>query len=172
VLDRLALRIARRQGADQRLLEGRCAAGASQRVLHGVIGGAKRHELAGLVEKVPRQVVVWTRAIGHAPMGHGAARIMLQLLAEAFYALRVIVGVDPDQAAIEPELRLGRCRGDRPAELAEIVVAHVIPRSDQGMTIAHWLRLNRDNYCAVCFLSSATSFAVMREVCPPKRAVT
>src|SRR5262249_31667577 len=147
VLDRLALGIARWQGADQSLLERRGVASAGERVLCGGIGRGERLELARRIEQMPGQVVVGAGGIGQTPMRHGAARVTLQRLAETFYAFFVIVGVDPDQAAVEPELRVGRCRGDRPAVAAEIVVAHVIPRENQGMTISRPLGPNRDNEC-------------------------
>ncbi len=125
VLDRLALRVAGRQGADQGLLDGRRAVRAAERPLHGIVGRRQCLGFSGRIVEVPGQVVVRARGIGDAPMRHGAAGIMLQRLGEAFDRFLVIEGIDPVQTAVEPELRLGRFRRDRAAVPAEIVVVHV-----------------------------------------------
>jgi hypothetical protein len=127
VFDRLALRVADEQCMDQRLLDRGRAGRMLQGVLHGVIGRRQRHRLAGGIEQLPGQIVVGTRGIGDAPVRHGAARVVLQRLAEALDRFPVVEGEGPDQAAIEPQLRLGRRRRDRPAVLAEIVVGHGSP---------------------------------------------
>ncbi len=125
VLDRIALGIAGRQGADQRLLDRRVAIDQGERRLHRVVGGGQSLGLAGRIVEMPRQVVVRARRIGDAPLRHRAGRVVLQRLAEAFDRLGVVEAEDPVQAAVEPDLRLGRFGGDRAGIGTEIVVVHV-----------------------------------------------
>ena len=122
VVDRRTLRIALGQCSDQRALGRRRMDGGGQRLLRGVVGGRQRRGLAAGIHQLPRQVVVGTRGIGDAPMRHRAGGIVLERPFEAADRFLVIVGVGPDQAAIDPELGFGRGRGDGAAVAAEIIV--------------------------------------------------
>ena len=126
VLDGLALRIARGQGADQRLLDRAGAAGTGQGALHRVVGGGERGRLAGRVVEVPGQVVVRPGRVGDPPVGHGAGGVALQRLLEAGDRLGVVEAEEPVEAPVEPELGLGHGGGDLAGVRAEIVVVHVI----------------------------------------------
>ena len=57
-------------------------------------------------------------------MGHGASGVVLQRFLEAFDGLFVVVGIRPDQAAIEPELRVRRVGGDLPRIDVDVEVIH------------------------------------------------
>jgi hypothetical protein len=135
VLDRLALRVARRQRSDQRLFDRRGVGRGGQCALHGVVRGFERALLAGRIVAVPRKIVVRPGGVGDAPVRHGTAGISLQRLLEALDRLGVVEAVEPVQAAIEPELRLRRRGGDGPLVGTEIVIVvhgHA-PASERGM---------------------------------------
>ena len=141
VLDHLALRVARRQRADQRLLDRRGVGRGSQGALHGVVRGFERALLAGRIVAVPGQVVVRAGGVGDAPVRHGAAGIGLERLLETLDRFGMVEAVEPVQSAIEPELRLRRRGRDDALVGAEIViVVHgPCPRCDPGA----WCRRER-----------------------------
>ena len=93
------------------------------------MAGTERGGCIGLGLQVlpPGVVVERTLPVGRAPMGHDAARIMLQSAEKAFHPFLLIETVAPVQPHIEPELgpvRLGR---DRPAVPAQIESVHNVP---------------------------------------------
>src|SRR5262249_2635762 len=124
VLNRLALRIARRQGTDQRLLYWTGAVDQRQRCLHGVISGAKRLSLSGRIIKMPGQVVVRAGRVRYAPLRHCALWVKLQCFTKALDGLRVVEAEHPVQPTIEPELRLSGLGRNLTRVRSEVVVGH------------------------------------------------
>ncbi len=122
VIDRLSLRIARAQRLDQQVFDGRQPLDAGQRLLQGVIRHGQRLRPPGRIVEMPRQVVVRPGRIGDAPVSHGAGRVCLGRLAEALDRLAVVIGIGPVKPAIEPELRIGHVRRDRPAVCPQVEI--------------------------------------------------
>ena len=112
-IGRLALWIARRQRPDQRRLPRRHPVRQRKRLLRRVMPRRQRRGTPGLVEQVPRHVVIRPRSIPPAPISHCTARIGGEGPVETGDRLLVIVPVGPQQAPVEPELRLVRARGHR-----------------------------------------------------------
>ena len=55
-------------------------------------------------KKLPRLVVIWTDGIRDAPMRQSAGRVGLQRLFKAHDGLFMIIGEQPDQAPVKPDL--------------------------------------------------------------------
>ncbi len=114
--------IPRGQGADQGGLD-RCHRAAQRKgCLCGIIGGCNGLGATGFIVKIPGHVVIRPRSIGDAPMRHGTVRVVFQRAVETDAGLGMVVGIGPDQAPVEPELRVRRCGGDRAAEAAKVVI--------------------------------------------------
>ena len=75
VIIQSALRIACLKRRDQGRLYGCDAAAKPNRLLGCIIGRFQRRLPASFIKQLPRHVVIGTRCIGDAPMGHGAAWI-------------------------------------------------------------------------------------------------
>src|SRR5262245_1889531 len=78
---------------------------------------------------MPGQVIVRPRGIAHAPVRHGALRVVLEGLVEALDRLAVVEAVEPVEPPVEPELCLRRRRGDFTAVWPKIEIRHVFPQS-------------------------------------------
>ncbi|MNQ93000.1 hypothetical protein D3C85_1084440 [compost metagenome] len=75
-----------------------------------------------LDEGIPALVVVGTRGVGDAPVGHCAIAVVFDRLAKTADGFIVVVAVAPGQSTIEPELGLGRTGRHRAAVGAQIVI--------------------------------------------------
>ncbi len=126
-LVRLVSGVAMRERADQHPFDGARMIEARHCAACRVIGKRERALQVDGIEGLPLLVVVWTRRVGDAPMGEGAAGVGVRRKLEAAYRFLMVVAVAPDEPAIEPELRLGRCRRERAAIVAEIVIACHLP---------------------------------------------
>ena len=111
-------------GLDQLVLELGCACGKGARfgdVVAGELGAGVGFLLAVLA---PGEVVERADRVGDAPMRHDAFGIELERLAKALDAFLPIEAVAPVQTQVEPALRFGRGRGDRPGVGSEIEAVH------------------------------------------------
>ena len=126
VRDRLGLRIAGGQRRDHRPLPVRRVTRRRKSGPRRGMGGGGLPGLPGRVHPCPGQVVVGPDRVGDAPMRHRAARIGGERPFETGHRLVVIVGVGPDQPAVEPALRFRIRRRHRKAVIAQIeaVVVH------------------------------------------------
>ena len=121
VVDRLRTRVAGIERIDQRALQLGCRTRAGLGRLLRVPGLAQRPGAPFAVHHVPGVVVVRPAGIGDAPMGHRAARIVLQRLAETGDGFFVVVAPGPVEAAVEPALRGLRSGGDGTGVGAEVI---------------------------------------------------
>ncbi|EPJ34863.1 hypothetical protein STAFG_8053 [Streptomyces afghaniensis 772] len=125
VLDGLRLRVAGSQRADQSLLDRGGPDGLLMGSFHCGMRTLHRPRQFLAVEEFPGLVVVRAQRVGDAPIRHRALGISLGRLFEAGDGFLVMEGVRPHQAAVEPELGLGKGGGDGTAVRAEVViVAH------------------------------------------------
>src|SRR5437588_8862273 len=106
---------------------------------------------------MPGQVVVRARGIADAPVRHGAFRIVLQRLLEALDRLAMVEAEHPVEAAVEPELRVRRGRGDFSAIGPEIEVGHVIPLNDHSSS-EHMAHQAPDQAIRGCAKVDASAF--------------
>lgn len=61
-------------------------------------------------------------------MGHGAGRVVLDGALETDDGLFMVIAVQPDQSAVEPELRLGGVRRNGSSVFSQIVIVHLAPQ--------------------------------------------
>ena len=120
---RLRRRVAGGDRGDERLLGRARAAGAGQRPLGRPERLGQRRGQIGGVEGIPRLVVVRAGRVGHSPVGHGAAGVGLDGPLEAADRLLVIERIRPDEAPVEPQLRIRRRGRHRPVVAPEVEVA-------------------------------------------------
>lgn len=74
------------------------------------------------VEALPSFVVVGAYRVGKTPVAHGEGGIVGYGLLEAVHGFAVVEGVDPDEAAIEPDARIFAGGGDVSRVGAEVEV--------------------------------------------------
>ena len=119
------------QCADQGLLHVADAGAGRVRRLgrrrNGGQGNVDRLAQVVVVEVLPGIVVVGADGVGDAPVGHGAAGVVLQCPLEAGDGLVVVEAVAPRHPPVEPQLGLRIPGGDRPTERPQVVVAVVGP---------------------------------------------
>src|SRR5262245_35681369 len=73
---------------------------------------------------MPWQVIVRPRGIARAPVRHGAFRVVGQGLLEALDRFAMVETKQPIEPAVEPELGVGRRRGDFSAVGSKIEISH------------------------------------------------
>src|SRR5262245_64846780 len=73
---------------------------------------------------MPWQVIVRPRGIARAPVRHGAFRVVGQGLLEALDRFTMVEPEQPIEPAVEPELGVGRRRGDLSAVGSKIEISH------------------------------------------------
>jgi hypothetical protein len=96
LFDWLTLGVARRQGFDQGTLGWGDFVGQGKGGLGAVVGRAERIGLGDGIHHPPLEIVVRAAGVGDAPMGHGAAGVVLQGFLETLDRHFVVVGIRPD----------------------------------------------------------------------------
>ncbi len=124
ILDRGTLRIAGGEGGDQGSF---CSSGVihdGEGRLSGVKRFSQRLRAAFGIVKHPRHVVVRTRRVSVAPMGHRAGRISGGGALETGDGFLVVKPVEPVEPAVEPQLRRRVC-GGHPAGIGPKIIGIV-----------------------------------------------
>src|ERR1700753_1837196 len=73
----------------------------------------------------PGKIVKRSAAIRDAPMCHGTFSVEFERLSKTFHAFRLVEGIAPVQALIEPELRLRRRSRNELGVCAQIEMLHL-----------------------------------------------